>query len=80
MELKIELPDSSFSALRVTPEAFADSLKKAAVAKWYELARISQSKGAEMLGVSRLEFLKILSDHQVSILQLDEESLKKELS
>jgi predicted HTH domain antitoxin len=79
MEVTVRVPESSFSALRTTPEKFATEMKLAAVAKWYELGRISQSKGAEMCGVSRAEFLRILGDYKVSVIQYDEESLDREL-
>ncbi|OAD19140.1 protein belonging to Uncharacterized protein family UPF0175 [Candidatus Thiomargarita nelsonii] len=38
----------------------------AAVAKWYELGLISQGKGAELMGLSREEFMLALSRLQVS--------------
>ena len=53
MEVTVQGPESFFSALRTTPENFAREMKLAAVVKWYELGRISQSKGAEMCSVSR---------------------------
>jgi predicted nucleic acid-binding protein len=43
-------------------------------AKWFELGTISQSKGAEILGVSRAEFLEILAHYWVSPFQDDEEA------
>ena len=75
MEVTVQVPESSFSALRTTPENFAREMKLAAVVKWYELGRISQSKGEEMCGVSRSEFLRILGDYKVSVIQYDEDSL-----
>jgi len=80
MQIVLNLPESSFSALRTTPEEFAREMKHAAVAKWYEMGKISQAKGAEICGVSRAEFLRILGEHQVSILQYDETTLESELS
>jgi hypothetical protein len=74
MEVTVQVPESSLSALRTTPEKFAREMKLAAVVKWYEL-RISQSKGAEMCGVSRAGFLRILGDYKVSVIQYDEDSL-----
>ena len=55
-------------------------MKPAAVVKWYELGKISQPKGAEICGVSRAEFLRILGEHKVSVIQYDEESLDRELA
>jgi predicted HTH domain antitoxin len=80
MEIVLDLPESSFSALRTTPEEFAREMKYAAVAKWYEMGRISQAKGAEICGVTRAEFLRILSEHQVSVIQYDEAMLDRGLS
>ena len=79
MEVTVQVPESSFSALRTTPEEFAQEMKRAAVVKWYELGKISQSKGAEICGVTRGEFLRILGEHKVSVIQYDEDSLEREL-
>jgi len=75
----IELPTSAFSALRKEPLDFIQELKYAAVVKWYELGWVSQSKGAEITGLSRTEFLTLLSRYQVSILQDTSESVAEEL-
>lgn len=79
MELTIEVPVTSLSALQVAPEQFGQEMKKAAAVKWYELHKISQAKAAELCGVTRTEFLKILSEYQVSIIQYDELMLDWEL-
>jgi predicted HTH domain antitoxin len=55
-------------------------MRKAAAVKWYELQKISQAKAAELCGVTRLEFLKILSEYQVSIIQYDDFTLSQELN
>jgi predicted HTH domain antitoxin len=36
---------------------------------------VSQSKGAEILGISRSEFLDVLSHYRVSPFQVDEDDL-----
>lgn len=79
MQLTIDVPESAFSALRISPREFARDLTITAVVKWYEMKKISQAKGAEICGVTRAEFIKILSDYQVSVIQYDEESLNNEL-
>jgi predicted HTH domain antitoxin len=80
MEVTVQVPESSFSAPRTTPENFAREMKLAAVVKWYELGRISQSKGAEICGMSRAEFLRMLGDYKVSVIQYDEDTLDRELA
>jgi predicted HTH domain antitoxin len=71
--VKVVVPEGALSALRVSPEEFGEELKRAAVAKWYELGTVSQGKGAEILGLSRSEFLDVISRYRVSPFQVDEE-------
>jgi predicted HTH domain antitoxin len=44
-------------------------LRAAAAAKWYEVGRVSQEVAAQIAGVSRSEFLNILSELKVSPMQ-----------
>ncbi len=78
--MTLEVPETAFSALRLSPEDYLAEMKRAAAVKWYELRKISQGKGAELCGVTRAEFLRILSDYRVSILQDDAKTLAAELS
>ena len=78
--MTFELPETAFSALRLSPVEYLNEMRCAAAVKWYELRKISQGKGAELCGVTRAEFLKILSDYRVSILQDDDKSLDMESS
>ena len=74
----VTVPEGALSALRQGPREFAEEMKRAAVAKWYELGVVSQSKGAEILGVSRSEFLDLLSKYRVTPYQVDDEDLAGE--
>jgi predicted HTH domain antitoxin len=53
-------------------------LRLAAAVKWYELGTISQSKAAELAGVSRQEFLEALYRFKVSPFQVTTEELARE--
>ena len=50
--VNVVVPDGAFSVLRTDPSEFGEELKRAAVSKWYEMGMVSQSKGAEILGIS----------------------------
>lgn len=80
VRMSIELPESAFSALRTTPETFIKEMRLAAAVKWYELGMVSQSKGAEVAGVSRHEFLDALGRFGVSPFQITPEQLGEELA
>jgi predicted HTH domain antitoxin len=75
VKVTVVVPEGALSALRVSPDEFGEELKRAAVAQWYELGTVSQSKGAEILGLSRSEFLDVLSHYRVSPYQVDKEDL-----
>ena len=72
------LPEDVFSLLRKSPTEFVGELRLAAAVKWYELEMISQSKAAELAGVSRQEFLEALNRFKVSPFQVTPEELAGE--
>jgi predicted HTH domain antitoxin len=78
-ELRVELPESAFAALRKDPGEFASEMRIAAAVKWYELGMISQEKAAEIAALSRAQFISALNRLHVSPLQYSPEGLKEEL-
>jgi predicted HTH domain antitoxin len=78
IQLTIDVPEDVFSLLRKSPTEFARELRLAAAVKWYELEMISQSKAAELAGVSRQEFLEALNRFKVSPFQVTPEELAGE--
>jgi predicted HTH domain antitoxin len=80
VQVTMELPEGVFSALRSTPEDFVQEMRLTAAVKWYELGMISQSKAAEVAGISRQAFLEALARFQVSPFQVTSEELAEELA
>lgn len=68
-----------FSALRLSPKAFSEELKIAAVVQWYAEQRISQSKACEILGIGRLGFLDELFHRNVPAIQVTLDELQQEI-
>lgn len=77
--VSIELPETAASIFGDREEDLGKSILDAAVVKWYELGRISQGKAAEILGLSRAEFLDLLSTFRVSAWQYSKDELDEEL-
>ncbi|MFP4000147.1 MAG: UPF0175 family protein [Desulfobacterales bacterium] len=77
--LTIEVPETAFAAFKQTPGEFGQSMKIAALVKWYEDGKASQSKAAEIAGISRQEFLEHLYEHKISPYQLTPEELINEV-
>ncbi len=78
-QLTLELPDTAFAAFHLSPREFVESMKIAALVKWYDEGRVSQSKAAEIAGISRQDFLEHLFIHKVSPYQLTPEDLRDEV-
>jgi predicted HTH domain antitoxin len=78
VQLTIELPEDVFSLLRKSPAEFVAELRLAGAVKWYELGEISQSKAAELAGVSRQAFLEALHRFKVSPFQTSPKELERE--
>lgn len=78
--LELDLPDTAFSALRVSPKEFGQAMRLAASVKWFEAGMLSQSKAAEIAGISRADFIDALSRFEVSPVQETAEELQAALS
>lgn len=77
--LSITVPES-LASLFGEPGVQGREILVAAVVKWYELGRISHGKAAEILDISRSEFLDLLSNYQVSPWQYTAEEIDRELA
>jgi predicted HTH domain antitoxin len=75
----IELPESVLLPFAGTPDAFAREVRLAAAIEWYREGRISQGKGAEIAGLSRIDFLDALHRAKVPACQVTVEELMEEV-
>ena len=78
--ISIDLPETALAGFGKTPKDLGREILIAAIVKWFELGTISQGKAAEILGVSRAEFLEILARYRVSAWQYTKEELDEELN
>ncbi|MEM9293132.1 MAG: UPF0175 family protein [Acidobacteriota bacterium] len=74
------LPPSAFSALRLSPDEFAQEMRTAACVQWYSQGVVSQGKAAEIAGLTRAEFLEELFRRKVSAVQVSFEELAEEIA
>jgi predicted HTH domain antitoxin len=71
VQLSIELPRDVFSSIRQDPAGFMHEMRLAAAVKWYEMGTLSQSRAAEIAGISRAEFIDTLNRFKVTPFQYE---------
>ena len=74
-----DVPEGALSALRLSPTEFVKEMRVAAALLWYWHGEISQSKGAEIAGTSRAEFIDELARRRIPVVQATPDELKEEI-
>lgn len=77
--VSINIPDSAVTVFERPDADLGDSILTPAVVKWFELGKVSSGKAAEILGLSRVEFLELLASYKVSAWQYTAEEIEGEL-
>ena len=77
VHLDVELPDELFAQLR--KEEIETKVKEALVMELLREHRLSQGKAAEILCISRYELFDLMTNHRVSVIDLDTGELTNEL-
>ncbi|MFC1859507.1 UPF0175 family protein [Thermodesulfobacteriota bacterium] len=76
----MEMPERVFAATRFAPDEFANEMRLAAAAAWYEQGKISQETAAKIAGLNRTDFLLSLARMGKNSFQVDFSDLDRELS
>jgi predicted HTH domain antitoxin len=66
--INIEYPESLANSLRLNAKDFEYEIKTSSLVKLFELGKVSSGVAARVLGLSRLDFLELLSKYKVSVL------------
>ncbi|WP_436415931.1 UPF0175 family protein [Petrimonas sp.] len=64
--ISIQYPDSLALSLKMKDREFKDEMKRLSLIKLYELGKISSGTVAELLEISRIDFLEMLGKYNVS--------------
>ena len=75
----MKLAPDVLSALRRSPDEFANEMRLAAAIHWYEHGDISQEKAAQVAGLDRTDFLLALAREGQDAFVVDFADLEKEL-
>jgi predicted HTH domain antitoxin len=77
--ISFDFDRSAFAALRRAPQEFAREMRIAAAVQWYAEGVVSQGKAAELVALTRTQFLKELHRRQVPACQVSPDELADEV-
>jgi predicted HTH domain antitoxin len=75
----LSLPEELVRLLGPTPTQAAAHLKKLALIELFRRGEVSSGYAAEMLGISKWDFIDLLARHAVPYVDLSEEELRHDL-
>ena len=78
--ITVDLPSELIGLLGPTPAQAAAYLKQLALIDLVRRGEISSGKAAEVLGMPRWDFLRVLAEHKVPYLDLSEEELRQDVA
>jgi predicted HTH domain antitoxin len=79
LEITMKLDQDVLSALRRSPDEFANEMRLAAAIRWYKRGEISQEKAAQVAGLDRTDFLLALAREGEDASVVDFADLEREL-
>jgi len=79
LEITLKLDQDVLSALRRSPDEFANEMRLAAAIHWYKRGEISQEKAAQVAGLSRTDFLLTVAREGEDAFVVDFADLEREL-
>ncbi len=79
MSLNIAIPESIVLSTRQTDRAFELEAKRAIALKFYADEKLSLGQAAELAELSKFEFMKYLSEHQISIFRYESSDAQEAL-
>lgn len=79
--INIEYPESLANSLRLRGKDFENEMKTSSLVKLFELGKVSSGIAAKVLGLTRLDFLELLSKYKVSSIgQYDADELRDDIA
>jgi predicted HTH domain antitoxin len=80
LTVTLELPRDLLGALEVPQVQMEARLRELIALELFREGRISSGKGAEILGISKLAFIQLLSQHGIDYFTESSEELKSEVA
>ena len=79
-QIAISYPETLAFSLKMRKQEFEREIKIISLVKLYELGKISSGMAAKILGISRPDFLTILSLYNTSYFSISEKDLESDFN
>lgn len=77
--VRLDIPEETLISLKTDAESFGRALKVLGAVKLFELGKLSSGRAAQLAGMTRVEFLLVLRQYQVSPFQMTAEELRQDV-
>ena len=79
--INIKYPESLANSLKLSGKEFELEIKTSSLVKLFELGKVSSGTAAKVLGLTRIDFLELLTKYEVSTLgQYDSNDLREDIA
>ncbi len=78
--VSLDLPRDLLGALDVPESGLEDALRELIAVQLYSDGRISSGKAAELLGITKLDFIRLLARHEIPYFNQSPEELEAEVA
>jgi len=78
-ELKIHYNDDLLLSSGQSPEVLEQELRFLLAAKLFELRRLSLGKAAEFSGMGKIQFMDLLGQRGIAVINLEDDQIEDEL-
>jgi len=68
MNVAVDIPDNIFFGINETPASLANLLKEKLALELYQTSRITLSQGAKMLGIDLYDFIRLLGQNGIPVI------------
>lgn len=80
LRIEVELPRELFIGLNVPPAEFGEKTREWVVLELFREGHISAGKAAELLGLTKAEFIALLHQRDIPYLDLDPAELTQDVA
>ena len=76
--LRVPMPKETFLTLGLSEREAVEAMKKSFIIELYRKDKISSGKAAELLGVRKLDFIRLLAEEGIPFFDYTDEELEEE--